>query len=139
MITVRLTRGHSSDQGTFGRIEAPGFSAYTGEQPWRDNAARVSCIPEGDYPVIWTLSPRLRRDTYRLQNVPGRSGVLIHSANLMGDASAGWVSQLQGCIALGEVLGSIRGQAALLRSKPAVRRFESAMNRQPFLLEIRNA
>lgn len=139
MKRVRLTRMHSGDQGTFGRLAAGGFSCFTGELPWRDNRSSVSCVPEGDYRVIWALSPRFKRHTYRLLDVHARAGILEHSANLMGDAEIGYVAQLNGCIALGEALGSIRGQAALLRSKPAVRLFETFMNREPHILEIRNA
>jgi hypothetical protein len=93
----------------------------------------------GDYRVIWALSPRFKRYTYRLLDVHARSGILDHSANLMGDPEMGYVAQLNGCIALGEALGTIKRQAALLRSKPAVRLFESFMNREPHILEIRNA
>jgi hypothetical protein len=46
---------------------------------------------------------------------------------------------LNGCIAIGEKLGWMSGQKALLLSAPAVRRFETHMNKQPFELEIVNA
>lgn len=134
-----LIRRPTTNQGTFGHFEAEGLICFSGELPWRDNAAGVSCVPEGQYKAIWAMSPRLKRATYRLLDVPGRAGCLIHSANLMGDKALGFVAQLEGCIALGEALGSIKGQSALLRSKPAVRRFEDHMGREPFILEIRNA
>ena len=130
-----LQRFESTDQGTFGHLG----SWFTGELPWRNNAAQVSCIPADIYQVAWTWSPRLRRLTYRVLAVPGRSGVLIHSSNLMGDASLGFRAQLQGCISLGERLGRIDGQKALLISRPAVRAFEDMMGRRPFELEIRDA
>ena len=56
----------------------------------------------------------------------------------MGDVTLGLRSQLNGCIALGERLGWMDGQKALLLSAPAVRRFEGHMGTAPFLLEIRN-
>jgi hypothetical protein len=71
--------------------------------------------------------------------VPKRAGIRIHSANFMGDASKGFHSQLNGCVALGERLGIMEGQKALLLSKPAIRKFENCMGKQPFLLEIKNA
>lgn len=140
MIRATLIRDVSSDHGTFGlgRIIAPGFKAFTGELPWRDNARGLSCIPEGEYRFIWALSPRFKRYTYRAVDVPGRSGVLIHSANLMGDKTIGLVAQLEGCISLGDALGYIKGQRALLISKPAVRRFEALLNKQDFILEVRH-
>lgn len=134
-----LTRADSSDQGTFGRIVAPGISLFTGELPWRDNQPSISCIPEGLYRVVWTFSPRFRRFMYLVDGVVSRSGIRKHPANLMGDAALGFKSQLNGCIALGERLGWMDGQKAILLSMPAVRRFEETMRRQPFTLEIRHA
>lgn len=89
--------------------------------------------------VVWAWSPRLRRFTYRLLSVPRRSGILKHSANFMGDVSMGFRAQLNGCIALGERIGVMDGQRALLVSAPAVRRFESLMAGRSFELEIVNA
>jgi hypothetical protein len=57
----------------------------------------------------------------------------------MGDKLLGYRAQLNGCIALGERLGWLDGQKALLLSAPAVRRFEAHMGREPFKLEIANA
>lgn len=133
-----IERYESGDMGTFGALFAEGFTCYTGELPWRDNKPEISCIPVGLYKVIWAMSPRLKRKTYRLVGVPGHSGVLIHSANLMGDAALGFKSQLKGCIALGERLGSMDRQRALLVSLPAVRRFEALMGERSFTLEIRD-
>jgi hypothetical protein len=134
-ILERLDRG---DQGTFGRIVAGTFTCFTGELPWRDNAPSLSCVPAGTYRVIWTWSPRFRANKYRLVDVPARAGVLEHAANLMGDVALGLRAQLNGCIALGERLGWMDRQKALLVSQPAVRRFEEYMGRKPFTLEIRD-
>lgn len=136
MDRIRIERFESSDQGTFGRLSADGFACFTGELPWRDNRSGVSCIPPGIYRVVWVKSPRLRRNTFRVMQVPGRSGVLIHSANFMGDRAARYRAQVEGCIALGERLGVMDGQRALLLSAPAVRRFETLMGSKPFNLEI---
>lgn len=133
-----LTRLESSDQGTFGRIVSGEFVLFAGELPWRDNRPNESSIPPGLYRCAWTWSPRFQRFVYMVLNVPGRAGVRFHAANLMGDASKGLRSQLNGCIALGERLGAIDGQKAILLSAPALRRFEFALGRQPFELEIHN-
>ncbi len=74
---------------------------------------------------------------FEVESVPKRGGIRIHSANLMGDDSKGYKRQLNGCIALGQTLGRIEGQKALLLSKPAIRQFEDLMNRQDFTLEIK--
>lgn len=139
MKLVTIDRFETTDQGTFGVLRAHGFSCFTAELPWRDNEAGVSCIPTGRYRAIWAVSPRLRRSTYRLVNVPNRGGILLHSANFSGDAKKGMKCQLLGCIALGEKVGRMDGQRALLLSKPAMRRFETLMGGEPFDLEIRDA
>lgn len=133
---VVLTRQSQSDQGTFGSLVVDGLVLWTGEQPWRDNRRNVSCIPAGRYGCAWTWSPRFRRDMYLVYSVPGRSGIRIHSANLMGDTALGYRSQLAGCIALGERLGILDGQQALLISAPAVRRLETYLGHRPFTLEV---
>ena len=136
---VILTRHDSTDEGTFGRVVAGDLVLYSAELPWRDNAAGVSCIPEGIYRVRWTLSPRLRRRTYEICQVSGRAGIRVHAANYAGDTARGYRAQVQGCLALGERLGWLDGQKAMLISGPAVRRFESYMGHRPFLLEICHA
>lgn len=134
-----IERLESGDQGTFGRIWTKGLSLFTGELPWRDNASSISCVPPMVTRVVWTWSPRFRRMMYLLLGTEPRAGIRKHPANLMGDVALGYRSQLNGCIALGEKLGWINGQKALLLSAPAVRRFEAHMGQRPFVLEIRNA
>lgn len=136
METVRLVRFDKSDQGTFGKIYYPGHVRYTGELPDRNNQNNSSCIPPGKYKVLWTLSPRLHKYTYEVVGVPRRGGIRIHSSNLMGDMALGYAAQLRGCISLGEKLGMMRGQKALLVSRPAVSNLELVMQKKPFILEI---
>ena len=73
---------------------------------------------------------------YLVDGVRGRAGIRFHAANLMG--AAPFRSQLNGCIALGERLGHIEGQKALLLSAPAMRRFETYFAGQSFTLEIQD-
>lgn len=136
MTRVQLTRLETSDQGTFGRLQAPGLTLFSGELPWRDNRPNISCIPVGDYLCRWTLSPRFKRFMYSIESVEKRAGVRVHSANFMG-AKPPYQAHLNGCVALGERLGWMARQKALLVSMPAVRRFEAHMGRKPFLLEVR--
>ncbi len=134
-----LQRTESGDQGTFGRLVLPdGMTFFTGELPWRENRSNVSCIPADTYECRWTMSPRFRRMMYILLGTSPRAGIRKHSANLMGDKAKGYRAQLNGCIALGERLGWLDGQKALLLSAPAMRRFETAMAGRPFTLEIRD-
>lgn len=136
MNTIRLQRVASTDDGTFGIITVGPLQLFTGELPWRDNKSDVSCIPAGVYRSRMTFSSRFQTSLYELFDVPGRFACRIHPANFMGDKSKGKLCQLNGCIALGEKLGSMDGQKAVLVSRPAVRTFEQALGRSPFLLEI---
>lgn len=141
MRRITLTRLESTDQGTFGTIIVPDNEwvhyFYTGELAWRDNASNVSCIPTGLYRCTWTHSPRFNRKMYLVDGVKDRAGIRKHSANFMGDDTKGFKRQLNGCIALGEKLGWIDRQKALLLSAPAMRRFEALMGGETFELEIK--
>lgn len=136
---VLLERIETSDQGTFGRITFGGTTLFTGELPDKGNASNASCIPAGKYKCAWTYSNAFKRAMYIVECVPDRAGIRIHSANFMGDAVRGKKCQLHGCIALGEKLGVMDGQKAVLLSAPAVRRLETAMKRKAFELEIVDA
>ncbi|PRY38459.1 hypothetical protein CLV58_109186 [Spirosoma oryzae] len=69
------------------------------ELPWKDNQPRISCIPEGTYPVVIYNSPK-HGPSLLLKKVPGRSMIEVHSANwAMGKDGTGKTPQLLGCIA----------------------------------------
>ena len=130
-----LERRETGPEGTFGEIRFAGCSLFTGELPDHGNARNISCIPAGVYRVVWNWSA-FKRDMFLVTGVKGRSGIRIHPANLMGDRALGLKSHLYGCIALGRRLGTLRGQKAVLVSRPAVAEFQDAMERAPFELEI---
>ncbi len=134
---VDLFRAKSSNQGTLpSRWVAPRYSCWAGELADHENASNISRVPEGDYHCRMTFSPHMKRWTYEVFGVPGRSSIRIHSATYMGDAPLR--KQLNGCIALGEKFGTMDGQRCMLLSRPAVTKFENSMNRLPFLLRIKN-
>jgi hypothetical protein len=135
-----LTRGASTDQGTFGVLKFGTSVIRTVELPWRNNARQRSCIPPGVYRCSIVNSPRFGR-VYGVANVPGRTHVLIHSANFAGDVDLGWTSQLHGCIAPCQRVGAMRNsggkmQAAGLLSRPALNSLMAWAAGQPFNLEI---
>ncbi len=137
---VTLKRGSSTDQGTFSRLHFGGNVVHTVELPWRDNRRQASCIPPGVYQCALVNSPRFGR-VYGVQNVPGRSHILIHAANLAGDITAGWITQLHGCISPCEKLGAIkipggRMQRAGLVSRPALRKMMDWAGGKTFTLEV---
>jgi len=83
-------------------------------------------IPPGLYPLDpYHESPRFGDDCIAVNDVPGRTNILMHPAN--------WASQLRGCIALGNSFGWLpRGRVgpaefALKDSKSAVRRIRSSL------------
>lgn len=81
--------------------------AFTLELPWAGNERRKSCIPTGDY----TLSPYNSKkfgSVWLVEDVPGRTGILIHAGNTVSDTS--------GCI----LVGLQASLSALQRSKDAL-------------------
>ncbi len=102
MIHVDLYRDASGYEGTFGHIVCGDFRCVCVELPPNDNKPDISCIPTGTYIARWLWSPKHGRFLFHLINVPGRDVIEIHSANLAGDVSKGYVSQLLGCIAPGQ-------------------------------------
>lgn len=126
---VRLVRELDDGRCTIGKIFLPeGEMFFTLERPWLDNQTGVSCIPKpGTYHVLWRQRPN-GRWTYWLSDVPGRSFILIHSGNVVG--------QVQGCVLLGMARGLMKGERAVFQSVTAVRLFEQIMRREPFLLEV---
>ncbi len=90
---VTLKRDYKGTDCTLGKLYFDEDFVETLELPWKDNASKISCIPEGFYDVEKTYSPAFKKDLWLIKNVPGRSGIRIHSAN--------YVSELLGCIAPG--------------------------------------
>jgi hypothetical protein len=97
--TASLTRGvgNGAQDGTLGQYASDsGFRCATVERPWDDNLADLSCVPVGRYLCLWTWSPKHNANVYELQDVPGRTAVEIHAANVF--------EQLLGCIAPGHAV-----------------------------------
>lgn len=150
-----LQRVESSDEGTFGRLsilnELTGetvFSCATLELPWRDNAHGVSCIPPGVYEFRWRTDSPAHGECYEAVNVPGRTNIQIHSANLAGDESKGYAKQLDGCIAPGVTVVNFkagtkpaadRDQRGVAASKSAVAGLVDALRKEPFILTVKEA
>ncbi len=122
---LTLKRIASLNTATFGVLLADGVPfCLSVEPPWRDNAPRVSCIPDGRYTAqrCRTLahygfkdSPRFG-DTFEVTGVPGRSLILFHKGNTAADTL--------GCIVLGEQFELLNGQPAVLASGQAFAEFK---------------
>lgn len=53
-----------------------------------------TAIPYGTYEIKWTYSPRFKKYTPQLMNVPSFEGIRIHAGNTSADT--------EGCLILGE-------------------------------------
>lgn len=132
---VTITRTKSTKDATYGNLRVIQndkvlFECKTLERPWVDNKNNVSCIPPGTYDVMKTYSNRFKKPLYLIDKVPGRSGVRIHPAN--------FVSQLEGCIALGDKFADINNDGILdvTNSVATQKKFDEVMNNMPFKLEL---
>jgi hypothetical protein len=96
---------HYFSEGTNGTLACNGIIiCATIELPWKNNSARISCIPEGRYRLVKRYSPKFRNH-YLVNDVPYRQYILIHPAN---NAK----TELKGCIAPVSIITGI-GQGAL--------------------------
>jgi hypothetical protein len=132
---VFLIRTSVSDQGTSGMLVMGGFNCYTLELPWKNNQRSISCVPQGEYTVIQRASPKYGK-IYWVTNVPNRSYILVHSGNYAGDVSKGYKTHVRGCILLGQKMGTLGGQKAVLNSRITLRKFMNYTGMQPFKLTI---
>ena len=90
-MVIELTRTYFP-KGTNGKLECDGKSiCNTIELQWRENEAKVSCIPEGKYFIKKRYSKKYNWHLEVL-DVPKRKFILFHPAN---NAQ----KELQGCIA----------------------------------------
>lgn len=117
---VRLHRSETADDGTWGRFIVPFHDIlFSIERPWRDNAPQVSCIPDGQYVLRRTLYHKGGYEVFEVCDVPGRSRILIHPANVDTD--------VEGCIGLGTRRGwlNVHGvdQRAVVQSQVAFHKF----------------
>src|SRR5690554_1329961 len=80
------------------------FEFVTLELPWKNNERRVSCIPTGIYHAIKHTSPKFK-ESFWLQDVPGRSEILIHVGN--------FTREIRGCILPGDRYADIDGDGII--------------------------
>ena len=100
---LELRRDTYLSNGTTGKLSVDDKEfCYTLEPP---NETSITdgpvCIPSGVYPVVIDFSPRFQRQMPRVENVPERSGILVHWGN--------YVEDTQGCILVGSSRSMIQG------------------------------
>lgn len=120
---IILERFAYTPMGTFGRLSFMDFSCFTIEKPWDGNKPYESCVPEGAYNIQKYVSPKFGKVFALYGNTVSvtpnvnyaRSTILIHPANVSSD--------LEGCIGLGDSLGYVKNQWAVLNSVDTVKKF----------------
>jgi hypothetical protein len=121
MDKVELRRYLNAAEGTCGIFIVNKVPiCQTLENPDLNNEPYVSCIPSGTYRCKLIRSPKYGK-VYHVQDVPGRSEILIHSGNL--------VTHTLGCVLTGTELDT--DKASILRvkySKRALRKFHRALD-----------
>lgn len=131
--------------GTFGVLcdEFGNELCKTIERPWKDNAPRISCIPDGEYDLISHKSPKFghcyaldgEEQGVTIFGPSQRTHILIHVANR--------VDQLQGCIGVGMRFGVLkdkegRNQWAVLESRVAFDQLMKTLNGKAAKLIIKS-
>lgn len=130
MILAHLKRGYHGEDCTLGMMYLEGLELppiYTLEDPWRENAQNMSCIPAGSYKCVPHNGEKYQ-DVWRLENVNGRFAILIHAGNTAADT--------RGCILVGLDHGFMGGNRAVLRSKNALKLLRQTIGKNPFHLTI---
>lgn len=146
MYQVRIIRGPSTPEGTFGLLSIlnADFNCVTGELPYDDDLPDVSCI-DPIITVVKYLSSKRWGMCYQIQNVPGRTGCEFHPGNLCGSVSNGYVSQVEGCVLLGARVSVFSGgvppagkldQRGVTDSVNTLRAFQHVIGFDDFQLEI---
>lgn len=112
----QIDRVQTNDHGTFGVFSIDGLPVcVTLEETWLNNKPQVSCIPAGEYEVT-AYSGTKYKDVWMVQNVPGRSAILMHWGNTERNTA--------GCILVGKYFnqfGDRRGVAESLSTIRALR------------------
>ena len=132
---VTLTRVVNSRDGVMGVLVVGAYPVcVTLEPPDGINTLEGgdSCIPPQIYDLcVWDKSPS-KKWCYHINNVPGRTNILIHSGNTDDDTA--------GCILLGMSFGSLNGKVAVLESRNAIKRLRRILDKsKEFILHIRKA
>ena len=76
-----------------------------------------TAIPYGTYEIKWTYSPRFKKYTPQLMNVPSFEGIRIHAGNTSADT--------EGCL----ILGENKQVGKVLNSRVTINKFYSIIKK----------
>jgi len=126
-----LRRIAFTEYGVFGVLIDNGIPfTLTLERPWLDNQPDVSCIPAGSYTCVRYSSAKYP-DTFKVQNVPKRTGILFHKGNHMEHSA--------GCVILGEKFDPYKDEPGIQSSAEGFDDFmEKLKSKQAFDLLIQD-
>lgn len=129
MEKIKLQRATNGWDGTFGILSRDGVPlCATLEDPWNNNQVGNSCIPAGTYRCK-KFSGTVYKNVWEVQNVPGRTAILIHQGNT--------IANTRGCILVGFKLGYLDKNPAVLESKKALDYLRSELPDE-FVLEVKD-
>lgn len=88
-----------------------------------------TAIPYGTYEIKWTYSPRFKKYTPQLMNVPSFEGIRIHAGNTSADT--------EGCL----ILGENKQVGKVLNSRATINKFypiiKEACSKENVTIEIK--
>ncbi len=137
---LELYRDPSREDGTRGSLmQGDDEICSMLELQWLDNQPFKSCIPPGKYEVKYLAESASGKykDVYHIQDVPGRSGILMHKGNWAGDADEGQRTDSTGCQlpCMGYTIDD-NHQTMGHSSKTAMQILHETTGRKDFTLEI---
>jgi len=128
MKILELIRLEETGQGTIGVLKINKIVfCFTLEPPDNENLSNVSNIPAQQYNVSPYSSIKYP-DVYIVDDVPNRSKILFHSGNI--------VDHTAGCILLGESLGKLQGNRAILNSGKTFDKFKAILQNEGHHLTV---
>jgi len=100
------------------------------ERPWLFNKPNESCAPAGTYICKRYISQKYPAEklAWIIQNVPGRTNMLIHAGNTIKDS--------KGCTLPGIGFGELEGEPAVISSREALRKLNEVTGGEDFELVI---
>lgn len=109
-VKVIQTAFCNGPHGRFSEIQVQGRTFYSVEKPWRDNRPYESCVPLGEYKLVWrptTTNVPHQFDGHTWYMVGETVGLVKGEKHRWGCAwhVANFCDQVKGCSGIGQSLG----------------------------------